>query len=400
MGGNVDRVQHGSGRCAARRGRRRFVPGFAASVVGAALLLVATGPVATAAVPAPAPASPGANTDFQFSAEPYAAPNAQQRSYFSYQLQPGHRILDQVVVLNKSSAPETFVVYPEDATNVPKTGGYAYQARNKMHNTMVGTWVTVGNSNFTVAPGTEVVVTFQLDVPANAPPGDHVGAVVVEELHTADQTKSPVGVNLVLRFAVPMFVHVVGPLHPGMTVENLTVFHQSPLFPYLSGSARVAVRFEVVNTGNDILNPQSVTVSVTGLLSGTLHTFTLKQSGQGPTKTNPLPLQMLPGARLQLTELWQGLPPFDPLTAHVTVRATDPNSGLSVSTVASDLFWYFPWLPVLIVLAIIAALVIRWRRRRRASGEAGEGGTAPEPATDAAGPDGTAEAPAHEEAGV
>jgi len=376
------------------------IPRVVGSIVGTALLLVATGPAAVAAVPATAPTSPGANTDFQFSAEPYAEPNAQQRSYFSYQLQPGHRILDRVVVLNKSSAPESFIVYPEDATNVPKTGGYAYQARDKMHNTMVGTWVTVGNPSFTVAPGTEAVVTFQLNVPANAPPGDHVGAVVVEELHTGAQTKSPVGVNLVLRFAVPMFVHVVGPLHPGMTVENLTVFHQSPLFPYLSGSAKVAVRFEVVNTGNDILNPQSVTVSITGMLSGTLHTYTLKQSGQGPTKTNPMPLQMLPGARLQLTELWQGLPPFDPLTAHVTVRATDPNTNLPVSTTASDLFWYFPWLPVLIVLAIVAALIIRRRRRRNRRNAPGEEGTAAEAASGAPGPDGSAEAPAHEEAGV
>ncbi len=399
MRGIVQRGQGVAERRSATDGRRRSAVRVAASLLGTVLLLVVAGPAATAAVPATAPQGTGASTDFQFSAEPFAAPGAQQRSYFSYQLQPGHRILDQVVVLNKSSAPESFVVYPEDATNVPNTGGYAYQARNKMHNTTVGLWVTVGNSSFTVPAGDQVVVTFQLAVPANAPPGDHVGAVVVEEQHGA-QAQNPVGVNLVLRFAVPLFVHVVGPLHPAMTVENLTVFHQSPLFPYLSGSAKVAVRFDVVNTGNDILNPDTVTVSITGLLSGTLHTFTLKQSGLGPTKTNPLPVQMLPGARLQLTELWQGLPPFDPLTAHVSVRATDPNSNLPVSTSASELFWYFPWLPVLIVLAIVAALLYRRWRRRHPRGASGEGGAASDTTSDAAGPDGAAEDPAREEAGV
>jgi H+/Cl- antiporter ClcA len=80
---------------------------------------------------------------------------------------------------------------------------------------------------------------------------------------------------------------------------------------------------------------------------------------------------MLPGAKLTLTEEWDGLPPFDPLTAHVSATATDPNTTRHISTAASAQFWYFPWILVLIILVLIAGaiyLIVR-RRRRKATGD-------------------------------
>jgi hypothetical protein len=330
------------------------------------VLLVAftqgTGIAGAATVPTPKPTG-GAATNFKFSVEPYATPGSQQRSYLAYQLQPGHHLLDQIVVLNKSSAPESFLVYPEDATNIPGTGGFGYQSRAQMHNTAIGLWVTVGTGSLTVPPGKEVVITFELAVPADAVPGDHVGAVVVEELHSPAPLKSHVGLSEVLRIAVPMYVHVVGPLHPGLTIESVRVVHQSPIFPYLQ-SARVAVQIELVNTGDDIVDPKSVAMSITGMIGGTIHSYTVHQTGAAQSKANPLPVQMLPGAKLSLTEVWAGIPPFDPLTAHVTATGTDPTTGLAVTTSGSKVFWYFPWVLVLIVVALIALFVL-WRRRRR-----------------------------------
>jgi hypothetical protein len=326
---------------------------------------------AGAADPAPTASTAGPNAQFKFSAEPYASAGAQQRSQFAYQLQPGHQILDQLVIRNAGQADETFLVYPEDATNVPQTGGYAFEQRSLMHNTVVGLWVTVGNKLLTVPAGKQVVDTFQLSIPANAPPGDHVGGVVVEQLKEPVQQRNPKAVKEILRIAVPMYVRVVGKSYPGLTIENLTVFHQSPAFPYVSGAARVAVRFDVVNTGNDILNPTSVTTSVTGLLSGTIHKYTVHQTGAAQSRANPLPLQMLPGARLTLTEEWSGIPPFDPLTGNVNANAIDASTTQHLSTAASTGFWYFPWIVFLIVLALVAgviALIVRRRRKARAAG--------------------------------
>lgn len=320
---------------------------------------------------AASPQSASSGVSPNFSAEPYAANGAQQRSQFAYQLQPGHQIYDQVVIKNGSQNAESFLVYGEDATNVPQTGGFAFEQRSQMHNTVVGRWVIVGAPQLTVPPGKEVVDTFQLSIPSNAPPGDHAGGLVVEELSSPTQT-APTGVKVTLRIAVPMYVRVVGKAYPGLTVENLTVFHESPAFPYL-GSSKVAVRFVLANTGNDILDPKSVTVSITGLLSGTIHKYTAHQTGAAQSRANPLPIQMLPGGKLTLTEEWSGIPPFDPLTAAVSAIAIDPSTTQQVSPTASTSFWYFPWIVVLIVLALIAGVIVLIRRRRKA----GAGGTPP-----------------------
>ena len=312
---------------------------------------------------------------FQFSAEPYAPPNAQQRAQFSYELQPGHQILDQFVVKNLSAADESFLIYGEDATNVSATGGYGFEQRAQMHNTAVGLWTTVGLTRLTVPRGKEVIETFQLSIPSNASPGDHVGGVVVEEVKAPPAQSTPVGVNVVLRVAIPMYVHVVGQSFPALTIENLTVFHESPAFPYVS-SSRVAVRFDLVNTGNVIFDPQSVTVSITGRLSGRIHSYTVHQSGPTQSRANPLPVQMLPGARLTLTEEWSGIPPFDPLTGRVSATASQPGAAQDLSTTASTAFWYFPWIPFLLGLLLVAAVIalIVIRRRRRAAPSAGGGG--------------------------
>jgi hypothetical protein len=276
-----------------------------------------------------------------------------------------------LVVLNNTATTESFLIYGEDAISVANSEGFAFQTRARMHNTTVGTWVTVGATTLTVPPGKEVVDTFRLAVPVNAPPGDHVGAVVAEEVKGPVQQQRPTGLNVVLRIATPMYVHVVGRSVPQMTIENLTVYHQSPAIPYVFGAAKVAVRLDLVNTGNDILDPRSVSVSITGLLSGTIHAYTVHRTNVAQSRANPLPAQILPGGKVSLTEEWSGIPPFDPLTAHVSGIAFDPTTLQKVSTAASTTFWYFPWILVLIVLAIIAGVIILMRRRRRAKAGSG-----------------------------
>jgi hypothetical protein len=378
-------------RCVARpRLRRHRRMGLGSQVVIATALLLGvlfTG-VASSGAAAPASSSATPNNQYQFSVEPYAAAGSQQRADFAYQLLPGHRILDQFVVANSSQTAESFLVYGEDATNNSQTGAFGFEERSKMHNTRVGRWLAVGTNLLNVPAGKEVVDTFQLSIPATAPPGDHVGAVIVEELKGPAQRQKPTSVNVVLRIGVPVYVRVVGKPHPGLTIESLKVFHQSPVIPYV-GNSKVAVQFDLVNTGNDILDPTSATVSITGLLSGTLHTYTVHQKGATQSRANPLPLQMLPGAKLTLTEEWSGIPPFDPLTAHVSVTSTDPSTALHVSTTASTSFWYFPWILVLIVLVLIAGIIVLIRRRRRRAkaggarpsldGEPGNDGPPPSP---------------------
>ena len=345
-----------------RRGNRFRSQVFTSTIVLMAVMLISLLGMtleSSVAGAAPAPAS-----GYQFSVEPFAGTGSQQRSDFSYELQPGHSVLDQVLILNNSANPESFVVYPEDAVNVSGSGGIGFQQQSQIHNTSVGKWLRIGQTQFSIPAGKEAVDTFQLSIPTDAAPGDHVGGVIVQQVNSATQPNSKEGLNLRLRIAVPVYVRVVGPVRPSMTVESLTVFHDSPLIPYVSGAARVAVRFTLVNTGNVIITPQTATVSITALIGGTLHSYTVHNAAGTQSKKNPLPSQLLPGGQLTLTELWSGIPPFDPLTAHVNATAYYPGGRVPVVAASSSTFWYFPWLLVLIVLALIVGYIV-WRRRRR-----------------------------------
>jgi hypothetical protein len=339
---------------------RMFALRFCAVLTAVAVSLLGV----TFVLPAEAADAAPQSSNYQFSVEPYAVAGSQQRSNFSYELQPGHSVLDQVVILNNSPNPESFNIYPEDAVNVSGTGGFGFQQQGKIHNTAVGSWLTIGQTTFTIPSGKEAVDTFQLSIPSNASPGDHVGGIVVQQVHAAQQPKSKEGVNLVLRIAVPVYVRVVGPVHPGMAIQSVTVFHDSPLIPYVSGSARVAVRFTIVNTGNVIITPKTASAAITALIGGTVHSYTVQQKPGAQSKKNPLPSQILPGGRLTLTELWSGIPPFDPLTAHVSATAGYPGGRVPVIAASSSPFWYFPWLLVLIVVLLIAGFIL-WRRLRR-----------------------------------
>ena len=345
------------------RGNRFRAQVLTSTIVLMALFVSLLGVTFESSVADAASAAPASG--YQFSVEPFAGTGSQQRSDFSYELQPGHSVLDQVVILNNSSNPESFVVYPEDAINVSGSGGLGFQQQGQIHNTTVGKWLSIGQTQFSIPSGKEAVDTFQLAIPADAPPGDHVGGVIVQQVNPATQPKSKEGLNLRLRIAVPVYVRVVGQVHPSMTIQSLTVFHDSPLIPYVSGAARVAVRFTLVNTGNVIITPKTATVSISAVIGGTLHSYTVHNAAGIPSNKDPLPTQLLPGGHLTLTELWSGIPPFDPLTAHVNATAYYPGGRVPVVAASSSTFWYFPWLLVLIVVALIVGFIVwrRWRRR-------------------------------------
>jgi hypothetical protein len=325
------------------------------------LATLAVGLVAAGSLPGAAGAAPSAtanaNTDFGFSAEPTSATVAQPRPYFVYELIPGQTLLDQITVLNKTNEPETFIVYPEDATNIVGSGGFGFQDQDRMHNKLVGTWITMGHFSFTAAPQTAVVDTFQLTVPSNAPPGDDVGGIVVQESHPNQTQQSKFGVNEILRFAVRMYIHVVGSIQSGLTITDVSVGHTSPVIPYVTGSGTAFVHYTVVNSGNEILNPKSVTVSVTGRLGGTMATKTV--TGQ------PLPAQMLPGGELSLIQPLTGIAPLEPLTAHVVVTAIDPTTNLPITVKRTALFWFIPWWFFLVLVLVVAGLIglRKWLRR-------------------------------------
>ncbi|WP_326575558.1 DUF916 domain-containing protein [Actinacidiphila glaucinigra] len=279
------------------------------------------------------------------------SPTAQERSFFTLEADPGTTLRDKVSVSNLSGEPMTFRLYGADAYNTPRDGGFAVRGADEK-NTDVGSWVRLARSSITVPARTRADVPFTVTVPADASPGDHPGAIVA--LDTRVGTASG-DVRVGIRRAVGARVHlrVAGPGLAALTVENVGVGHGGPLIPGTRDS-HATIRYTLVNRGNVSITPR-LAVTARGLFGRTLL--------DRPART--LPLELLPGQRVELTEPWPGAPQFDRVTVRLRVTAVrgdvDETGGAS--------FLAVPWAAVGLALALLGGLVLllRIRARRRAA---------------------------------
>jgi len=282
------------------------------------------------------------------------------RPYFSYDATPGGVTEDHIAIINFAAHAQTLNVYPVDAVN-GANGGFSYQPRAAAR-TQVGAWLTVLGTNsageITVPPRTTTVLAFDLRVPTNASPGDHVGAVIVSLTGLARAKGRSSLVKFEQRLATEVIIRVSGPLHTQLTIENLHASYSGSLDPFASGV--VTVTYTVQNTGNVLLGGTQQ-VSVHGLFGS---------SGHAP-RLGPVPL-LLPGGSYRVSTKVPGVLPEIAVTTTVRLDPFglrgDINPGLHVIS-ASVTLWVVPWLlvAVVIILLLVIIALIRRRRRRRTS---------------------------------
>ncbi|MGN5632060.1 COG1470 family protein [Streptomyces sp. AC154] len=262
------------------------------------------------------------------------------RPYFYLEGLPGSVLQDRLSVTNPGPDPLTVRLRGADAYNTAK-GGFA--VRGAHGSTGTGAWLRTAEEKVTVPARTRAEVPVSVTVPQDALPGDHPGAIV------AESGGRSVGVRVQLR--------VGGPTLAALTVEDVKV----------SGGT---IHYTLVNRGNAVLAPR-LTVSADGVF-GTL----LRRDAR------TLPVELLPGQRVRLTEPWRDTPALGSATVRLRVTA---GGGAHSEATASALF--VPWLPLtggaLLLLAGAAAGTYAHRRRRAARREGrGSAGTGAAPFPD------------------
>lgn len=194
-----------------------------------------------------------------------------------------------------------------------------------------GAWLRFAAEKVTVPARTRADVPFSLEVPADAVPGDASGEVVAagggEEVR------------------VPVRVRIGGPTLAALTVEDVEV----------SGGT---IRYALVNRGNTVLTPR-LAVRADGVFGTLLD-----------RPARPLPLELAPGRRVELTEPWPDAPDLDAVTVRLRVSAGGGARGEAVASAA-----YVPVVPAvgggLLVLGVPALLGFGAYRRRARHGPPG-----------------------------
>jgi hypothetical protein len=285
------------------------------------------------------------------------------RIAFSYAvIAAGSSIQDHVEIVNRSSQSAAFSVYATDATGTSASGALLLQGSSQK-STDVGAWATFpggAHQLSTVIPGNKAIIeAFTINVPRQATPGDHTGAMVAAVGVTR---KNAAGEAVVenYRIAVPIELRVPGALHAGVQVQSISTGFSDPLNPFGTGSATIS--YTMTNTGN-VRQSATPAVSITGPFgaSATVH----------PAKVPTI----LPGDSVRVTATIPGLFPDGPMTAHVKVTPGWPKGTIPLANAASEVtssasLFAFPWSLLGLILLLVAVGVgfwfyRRWRRRLR-----------------------------------
>lgn len=263
-----------------------------------------------------------------------------ESDFFHLSLYPGAATDATAIVSNHTDTPVTLLTYPVDGQSSPQ-GTFALASQTDPR-TGVGAWVQLGAAQITVPANSDLEVPFRLSVPANIPPGDYAGGLIIQSPPVEGETSivggdTAVRLDVVQRQGVRIYLNVAGIALQSLELGDL-VWKQT--------ADSVTFTLPVRNTGNTILHP-SATLALSGWV------------GANTELNFETPESILPGENLDLKASLLKAPPFQAGTADATITSEAGTDHTQVNVI------YAPWLLLGIGLLLLAIVVYgAWRAAR------------------------------------
>lgn len=202
---------------------------------------------AAAAVSVIVPAESSAASIGGFSVRParFNPGDAQTRAFFKPVVSAGRRFGDAVVVTNPGSAPVELDVYGVDGVTGVTSGAVYANRSDPLRG--AGAWIRPSVTQLTVRPHTERQVTFTVDVPRSAAPGDHLAGIAIEGA-SPQRSAGKFSVTVVVRAVVGVLITVRGSAQPQLQLKGISL---APLPGTRVPSAVIAL----ANTGGKLCKP-------------------------------------------------------------------------------------------------------------------------------------------------
>lgn len=256
---------------------------------------------APASVASPSPASVA--DQVAWSMMPVITDVGEERSNFAYAVDPGATIDDAVLVRNSGTSALTLAVYGSDAFT--DESGALDIATTEPGSGAIGTWITPSVESVSIEPGGLVRIPFTLNVPADAQPGEHAGALLTV-LESSGDT-----VSVDMRYATRVTATVAGDLTAGMSLDRARFNVETGFWPWESATASVA--YDVRNTGNTRLS------AVQLITSQGVEMYSSPDAATGLTTL----AELLPEAAVSVDATVKRLTAWTPFAAlHVAVSPT------------------------------------------------------------------------------
>ena len=263
-----------------------------------------------------------------------------ESDFFHLSLYPGAATDATAIVSNHTNTPVNLLTYPVDGQSSPQgTFAFASQTDPRIG---IGAWVQLGAAQITVPANSDLEVPFRLSVPANTPPGDYAGGLIIQSPPVEGETSivggdTAVRLDVVQRQGVRIYLKVAGTALQSLELGDL-VWKQT--------ADSVTFTLPVRNTGNTILHP-SATLALSGWV------------GANTELNFDTPEAILPGENLELKASLLKAPPFQAGTADATITSEAGTDHAQVSVI------YAPWLLLGIGLLLLAIVAYgAWRAAR------------------------------------
>lgn len=200
-------------------------------------------------------------------------------------------------------------------------------------------WVSVTPRTFLGSPDRTQPIQYQVRVPADAEPGDHLASLTVQRLASAGNATAAA----IEAVSVRLTIRVRGAVRPRAEIAGLEV-------PAVAGGGAVSIGTTVRNTGN-------VTLDFDRGNPGAVRIF------DGDERKAKLPFagRLFPGQTRVLDVHWEDPPLFGSFDAEASVETGARDAR------RSEGFWALPWRQIGALTLIVAAVLIfargwRWRR--------------------------------------
>ena len=253
--------------------------------------------------------------------------NLVTKSWFVYQLDKGGTREDQATVVNNINDELTVKIYPVDAKTTAD-GAFSPLLEEEPKNE-VGAWITLPVSELTFKPHEKKEIKFKINIPDNAPVGEHAGAIIIEDSKLEQKNEAGVGLNIKQRVGVRVYVTIPGEKQVKLKWRN---------FSFTKIDGQYTFLYKLENQGNIILNPQGEIV-IRQLWGDKTKTFEKQSLGS-----------VFPGKTISPQIRWEDVPRFAILRAFAKITFEDQELSRSALVII------LPWWLVIPVLAGILLL--------------------------------------------
>jgi hypothetical protein len=248
----------------------------------------------------------------------------------------GQAALGTIDVELRNEHDRRFRVVVQDICQLPD-GSQAYEPPSGSQFS-ASSWISVAPTGFAGGPNRTQPIQYQVRVPANAEPGDHLASIAVQRLpRGGEATAAPIEA-----ISVRLTISVPGRARPAARIVGLEV-------PGVADGGPVGIGATVRNTGNVTLDFDRANRGRVEVVDG------------GDTKaTLPFEGALFPGQTRHFELAWES-PPL--LGGFEAVASVDLGGG---SARESAGFWVIPWRELgALALVILAVLTVALGIRRR-----------------------------------